>query len=218
MVFSLVTSSFAATVSEDTEISSNVVIVDDGIYINDTFYTPQEFRTLLDTAIELPTVQPYGAIAGTITAGVGVIEGTWWIPGVGQVLVAAGGVIIVGGAVVAVGSWLYNTITQWFADRAYDKSAEDAINGADANKQNHVLKNKLHDHGWSNIFNGRDPNWNQLAPILIKTLQDGKEKWEKGNQYVRILEYNGWNVVVRFIKAADGTIQYFSTAFLESRG
>ncbi|MDE6282063.1 MAG: hypothetical protein K2M15_09850 [Oscillospiraceae bacterium] len=216
MLVSLTTSTFAATISEEEEPSSIVIVVDDGVYINDIFYSQAEFLALLNDAIEMPAIQTYGAVAGTIAAGVGVIEGTWWIPGVGQVLVTAGGVILLGGAVVAVGSWLYNAITKWFADRAYDKSAEDAVNGVDLNRQNHILNNRLHNHGWNNLFNGRDPQWRDLAPILIKVLQDGTETLFNASQrvYERTLNYNGYDVVVRFRKTIDGLVETLTTAYV----
>lgn len=151
MVFSLVTSSFAATVSEDAETSSNVVIVDDGIYINDTFYSQSEFLELLDAAIEISTPRPY-AVAPAAAAAGSLVAGTWWIPGVGEVLITAAGVIIVGGVVIGVGTWIYNAVTQWFADRAEKEAYEKAKqSGTPAN--NHSTQK-----GGSSLPPEGDPN------------------------------------------------------------
>lgn len=99
----------------------------------------------------------------------------------------------------------------------FDKSAEEAINGLDSNKQNHILNNKLHNHGWNKLFNGKDPRWNQLAPILVKVLKDGAETVYNNSQgvYERTLAYKGYDVVVRFIKAVNGTVTGISTAYLK---
>ena len=46
-----------------------------------------------------------------------------------------------GGVVVEVGSWIYDTVVEWFATRAFNKSAEDAVNNCNSNKQNHIMPN-----------------------------------------------------------------------------
>ena len=140
------------------------------------------------------------------------MAGTWWIPGIGEIVITTAGVIIIGGAVIKAGSWLYNKIVDWFEARAFkkafDKSAEDAINGCNKNKQNHIINKK---YNW-NKFN-KDPKWRDVAPILIKVLKDGSEKWEGNNQYIRTLVYKGETVIVRFIKDVDGLVKYISTAW-----
>lgn len=132
------------------------------------------------------------------------------IPGVGEVIITAAGAVIVAGVVYAAGSWIYDTVTNWFATRAFNQSAEDAVNNCDSNKQNHIMQSK---HNW-NKFN-KDPKWSDVAPILIKVLKDGAETWEKNSQYIRTLVYKGETVVVRFIKDADGLVKYISTAWCE---
>lgn len=99
----------------------------------------------------------------------------------------------------------------------FNKSAKDAVNGADSNKQNHILNNNLHNHNWNNLFNGKDPKWSDLAPILIKVLQEGSERVYNDylRVYERVLPYKGYNVVVRFIKTVDGLVQALSTAYIE---
>lgn len=190
------------SVNTSAENDGNVVVTDTGVYINGTFYTKAEFIKLLDTAQEVQNPQSRSAIA--------LVAGTWWIPGVGEVIITAAGAIIVAGVIVEAGSWIYDAVTDWFAKRAFNKSAEDAVNGCDSNKQNHIMQSK---HNW-NKFN-KDPKWNDVAPILIKVLQEGTEKWEKNDQYIRTLIYKGETVVVRFIKDADGLVKYISTAWCE---
>lgn len=210
MIFSVAIPASASDVTfSDNEIVStnannSIVVTDNGIYINGIFYTPAEFSELLDTAIEVETLQPASAAAGAL------IAGTWMIPGVGEVIITAAGAVIVAGVVYAAGSWIYDTVTNWFATRAFNQSAEDAVNNCDSNKQNHIMQSK---HNW-NKFN-KDPKWSDVAPILIKVLKDGSETWEKNSQYIRTLVYKGETVVVRFIKDADGLVKYISTAWCE---
>lgn len=53
--------------------------------------------------------------------------GTWYIPGIGQVIVTAAGAVLVAGAVIEVGSWIYDTVVEWFATRAEIKEAKEKI-------------------------------------------------------------------------------------------
>ena len=63
----------------------------------------------------------------TRSAAVGaLVAGTWYIPGIGQVIVTAAGAILVAGVVVEVGSWIYNAVVEWFADRAVQQAYEEA--------------------------------------------------------------------------------------------
>ena len=186
---------YANSVTDSTSETSNSVVVNEtGVYINDAFYTQEQFIQLLDMAQEIDTPQSYSA--------------TWFIPGIGEVVISAAGTIMVAGAVIQAGSWIYNAITDWFATRAFNKSAEDAVNGCNSNKQNHIMNPK---HNW-NKFN-KNPKWSDVAPILIKVLKEGKETWEKNNQYIRTLVYKGETVVVRFLKDADGLEQNIGTAW-----
>lgn len=220
MTFGLCTNAFAATASNQSGEEEQVVITDNGIYIGEDYYTKDQFIQSLNMAQEVETDQmgpQRAAVAGSVALGK-LAAGTWYIPGVGKIVVTAAGVILLAGAVVEVGSWVYNAVVEWFANKAFDDSAEKALNGLDENKQNHILKNKLHKngHSWKNIFNGKDPNWNQLKPILLKVLKDGAEHpYNNSTVFERELLYNGFTVVVRFVKAADGTVEYFGTAYLK---
>lgn len=204
MIFNTNVIAFASdnTQVENSAQNDSLIIVDDGVYIDNKYYTQDEFIKLLETAIEVDAPQP--KITGALVAG------TWFIPGIGEVVITVTGTIIVAGVVAKAGSWVYNTVQSWFKKRAFNQSAEDAINNCNENKRNHIMNPK---HNWTKLK--KSPNWNNISPILIKVLQDGDEKWEKGNQYLRILVYNGEKVVVRFIKDAEGLVQYVGTAWCE---
>lgn len=86
MLFSTSTTAFASTTqvpNYSSETSNNVFITDEGIYINGTYYSQEQFIQLLDTAQEIETPQTRSAAA--------LVAGTWWIPGIGQVIVTAAG-------------------------------------------------------------------------------------------------------------------------------
>lgn len=99
----------------DTSTESGVFVTDSGVYINGEYYTQEEFIQLLDTAQEMPQTRSAALVAGT-----------WWIPGIGEVVVTAAGTIIIAGAIIEVGSWLYDAVTSWFADMAEQSDYEDA--------------------------------------------------------------------------------------------
>lgn len=185
----------------NSESNGNVIVTDTGIYINGNYYSQEQFIELLNTAQKVQAPQTRSAIV--------LVAGTWWIPGVGEVVITAAGAVIVAGAVVAVGSWAYKAVTDWFAKRAaFNKSAENAVNSCNSNKRNHIMNPK---HNW-NKFN-KNPKWNNVAPIIIKVLEEGYEQRETGNQYIRTLVYQGHTVVVRFIKDANGLVKYIGTAW-----
>ena len=96
-----------------------MLVTDTGIYINGNYYSQEQFIQLLDTAQEVQIPQTRSAVA--------LVAGTWWIPGVGEVIITAAGVIIVGGAVIAAGTWIYNAVTDWFTQRAEISAAKSNI-------------------------------------------------------------------------------------------
>lgn len=215
MLFSMSVNAFAVETSIQAE--DTVIVTDAGVYIDGSYYSKEQFVQLLDTAQEVEVNQgtrPMSALAG------GIVAGTWFIPGVGEIVVTAAGVILLAGAVVEVGSWVYDAVVNWFANRkAFNDSAEKALDDVNENKQNHILNNKLHEngHNWKNIFNGKDPKWDDLKPILLKVLKEGSEHSFKNSDTVfeREKVYKGVTVVVRFVKAVDGTVKYFGTAYLK---
>ncbi len=119
--------------SSDEEVTNNqsdVRVTSDGIFIDGKFYTAEEFTSLLDNAILVSENTTNGIStrsAEVVDAGAALVAGTWWIPGVGEVVVTAAGVIIVGGTVIAVGSWAYKTVITWFKNRALIQQIKNEI-------------------------------------------------------------------------------------------
>lgn len=127
LLFNMNVFSFAASVEKNSspndknsEIESNadLKIDENGVYINGIYYTKSEFASLLRSAIKIDVGQTRSALA----------IGSFFIPGIGQVLITAAGTIILAGAVVEVGTWLYDQIVEWFENggpqEAYDEAKE----------------------------------------------------------------------------------------------
>jgi hypothetical protein len=110
------TSTYSNTSSK---VNNTVIVTDKGVTINGVYYTQEEFIKLLDTAYET-TSQVRPAVVGEL------IAGTWWIPGVGEVVITAAGVIVVAGVVVTAGSWIGKTVAKWFANKAIQQAYENA--------------------------------------------------------------------------------------------
>lgn len=123
MLFSTSVPAFASSIPFENG-NSAVVMTDTGVYIHNVYYTQEQFNQLLETAQEIETNngnQPRSVAVG------GLIAGTWYIPGVGQVIVTAAGAILVAGVAIEVGSWIYNAVAEWFATRAEIKAAKEKI-------------------------------------------------------------------------------------------
>lgn len=122
MLFSTSVPAFATSFPTENE-NSSVIVTDSGVYINDIYYTQEQFVQLLETAQEVETETGNQ----TRSAAAALVAGTWYIPGIGQVIVTAAGAILVAGAVIEVGSWIYDTVVEWFATRAEIKEAKEKI-------------------------------------------------------------------------------------------
>lgn len=101
-------------VENASDVAGNVIITNDGVTINGVYYTKAEFESLLNKAVKIETPQTRAAIAA----------GIYFIPGIGQIAIAAMGAIVVAGVAVAAGSWLYDTITNWLSDSTAREIAE----------------------------------------------------------------------------------------------
>ncbi|MBP2070185.1 MULTISPECIES: polymorphic toxin type 35 domain-containing protein [Anaerococcus] len=137
-----------------------------------------------------------------------IMAGTWYIPGIGEIVVAGGAILIGGVAIYKVSGWMAEQVKNWLTSRAVSKQAERAVNGlgdVNSNRANHILQTK---HKWSSLVPGgsKDPNrWNKIKEIIKKVLIDGKES-KYGSAYKKTLNYKGKVVEVTFQKLKDGVI------------
>ena len=97
---------------------ASISITDDGITINGIYYTPSQFEELLETAEEIETPDPRPQTRSMIA---GAAAGSYFIPGVGQVLIAATGAVIVGGVAITAGNWAYKKIVSFFKEHTKNK-------------------------------------------------------------------------------------------------
>lgn len=108
--------------------NSNVIVSNEGVSINGVYYSKEEFEQLLDQAIEQQSLETPHKSSGFQTQAIpALVAGSYFIPGVGQVLITATGAIIVGGAIISGGTWLYNTISNWFSERAEVQAIKQSI-------------------------------------------------------------------------------------------
>ena len=91
--------------------SGSVIITENGVTINGVYYTKAEFTNLLNQAVEVSNSEDNGIQTRSPIA-----AGVYFIPGIGEVAIAATGVIVVAGVAVVAGTWLYNTITEWLSN------------------------------------------------------------------------------------------------------
>ncbi|WP_394524320.1 hypothetical protein [Lacrimispora sp. JR3] len=119
--------------STDTHSKSigNIIVTNQGIYINDVYYTQEEFIQLLDSAQK-------EEVANTNALPLIIAAGTWLIPTVGTVVVTAAGLILLDGVEVKNNTWVYKAVIEWFkskADGNNKKSGKPYKNNKEANKQ-----------------------------------------------------------------------------------
>lgn len=180
----------------------DIVITDDGVYINDVYYTQEQFVKLLDTAVVVDktelkddTIKNNSAMrsVGVQGAAGALVAGTWWIPGVGEVVITAAGVVIIGGTVIAAGTWLYKKVVDWFEARAEEKIIDKALN-----KQRHIKDPK---HNWDKIIKGTI-TWEKVRNTIEKVMKEGIES-RYGSAYKRVLKVGKETVTVTFQKVSD---------------
>lgn len=93
-------------------------------------------------------------------------------------------------------------------------TSEEAVDsaGKDSEKINHIMEPK---HDWNKFF--KDPKWKDIAPLLIKALDEGKEQLVHNNVYITTLLYRGEVIVVRYAKIIKMGVEIIriGTAFVQ---
>lgn len=95
---------------------SNLVILEDGILIDDKFYSPEEFEEYLKSAEIVVLDDVYDNDGSSVRPFFALAPAIYFVPGVGQVTLLATGAIVVGGVTIKAGSWLYKTVSNYFND------------------------------------------------------------------------------------------------------
>ncbi|TDM15155.1 hypothetical protein [Macrococcoides canis] len=94
---------------------NTIKVVDNGVFINGKFYTPEEFDKLLKSA-EITYETPSNNTHIQTRAAFALAPAVYVVPGIGQVALLTTGAIVVGGVTIASGTWLYNKISSHFSD------------------------------------------------------------------------------------------------------
>lgn len=131
MFFGLVCNFSVASV-----LATNDLIVDDimeEIYINGKYFTKKEIINLLSKSYKSNILleSHYGSINNNIFvkaySDTSIIwkslAGTYWIPGIGKVVITVAGVIIIGDAVKKTGTWLYNQVVNYFKNNNVEEES-----------------------------------------------------------------------------------------------
>ncbi|MBU5425428.1 hypothetical protein KQI41_03290 [Tissierella pigra] len=138
-----------------------------------------------------------------------IMAGTWYIPGIGKVVVTVGAIYVGGVVLTKVSSSIASKVKDWLKNRAINKQIDKTISelgGVNSNKANHILQSK---HNWSSLVPGgpKDPNrWNKIKKIIEKVMKEGSES-AYGSAYKKTLRYKGEVVEVTYQKLKDGVIK-----------
>ena len=122
MVLSMSVTAFASTESKAIKSTSestnadNIVVTDNGVYLKGVYYSKAEFEALLDKAERVDTTNSIGTNM--------LIEGIYFIPGIGEIAVAGTVIILAGYGAVKAGSWLYDTISDYLENSNNRKIAK----------------------------------------------------------------------------------------------
>lgn len=154
--------------------------------------------------------KPRAAIALPMSDVLQIMAGTWYIPGIGKIVVVGGAIYIGGVAIYKVSGWIAEQVTNWLASRALAKQVDDAVDelgDVDSNRVHHILLEK---HNWNSLVPGphKDPNrWNKIKEIIRKVLMEGTEMPYGSFARKKVLHYRGKIVEVTYRKFPDGTIK-----------
>lgn len=99
----------------DNNINNSVVVTENSIIINGKEYTNEKgLEEILITAEPINNENMPASRSVAIAPGIAV--GSYFIPGVGQVLVLATGAVVIAGVTIHVGHWAYKKIKSWFSN------------------------------------------------------------------------------------------------------
>lgn len=200
----------ASTLNEENEM---LIPLEDGRQV-----TAEEFLEILHNytgPIYMDSVQaeslPINSSSGISTFSISVpmdemvkiVSGTFFLTGVGQVVLTAAAIYVGGVLLSEVASTVYNQVKSWLTDQ-YIKKIDDAIRDlGDVNSQRsiHIQQDK---HNWSSLVPGspKDPNrWGQIKAIIKRVMLNGKEM-VYGSAFQKQLYINGKKVVVTYNKVS----------------
>lgn len=126
----------------------------------------------------------------TSRSAIALLTGSFFIPGVGQVILLTTGAIVVGGAVIAGGSWLGRKITNWVQINAIKKEIPSSLKKKNGNVDLGKFKDK---HGNTPLNKHSGEFKNGRWSVEKDTAGHGGRKWKikVGGQRIGSLDENG---------------------------
>lgn len=111
--------SFAEQNVGQASVQETLRVTEDGAYIDNVYYTQEEFGDLLDNA-QVIEISSDNSNNDEMIAPMSLVlaAGTYYIVGIGTVVITEVGKIIVAGVIVKAGSWMYDKIMNWFEARS----------------------------------------------------------------------------------------------------
>lgn len=200
----------ASTLNEENEV---LIPLEDGRLV-----TPEEFVELLenytgpiymDSVETQPLNVKNSAGISTLSASIPmdemikIVNGTFYIPGVGQVVLTIAAVYVGGVLLGKLASSVYDKVNSWLTDQ-YIKKIDDAIRDlGDVNSQSsrHI---QAEGHCWDRLVPGspQDSNrWGRIKAIIKRIMLNGKEL-AYGSAFQKQLYINGEKVIVTYQKVS----------------
>lgn len=125
---------------------NNILISETGITIDDVYYSQEEFKALLESATYIENIQPLFNETNMVTTfsnSTALPSGSWFIPVLGVVTITASGAIYIQDKVIEAGTWAYNAVKTYFAERAYEKAKEKGTKTDNHSNQSTSTKTSL---------------------------------------------------------------------------
>lgn len=200
LIFSVVGPSISsAEVSTDikeygqTNQTDGITLFEDGIIINDKFYTLEEFDHYLDN-VQIVDLSEGEENNTGISLAFAPAAGIYFIPGIGQVTLAATGAIIVGGITIKAGSALYKTIKNFFNNPKRVVASKYGIPKSLLNSNGNVKLGSFKDkHGNTPLKKSSGTFKNGKWSVQKDTAGHGGRKWKlkKDGKRKASLDKNG---------------------------
>lgn len=121
-------------------------LLDPNYYTKDEIIEiPEEYLNPYHEEALYTTYNPYGNSnnGGYQTFAIAAGAGVYFIPGIGQIAITVTGALIVGGVTIAAGSWVYNKVSAYFAERAYEKAKKNGAKTKNHSTQSTSTKTSL---------------------------------------------------------------------------
>lgn len=124
--------------------TATIQITDDVLIINGEAYNQEKLESLLATAEEIGQASNGGRQKRFAAA-----AGVYFIPGIGQVALAATGAIVLGGITIGAGHWAYSTIKNYFENN----KSSGPVGKENRKKQGREVNEKKKKNGWKSNSN-----------------------------------------------------------------